>query len=236
MAEVIQYTLGMSNGFFVRDRGLIAVDCGSELGREPFLRVCEEHGIAPRDIGLLVVSHGHADHYVNMDEMRAVTGAPLMCHKNAERNLRETIYPDVRARNRVGRGILAQVRSEEEPVPILPPMAPDLLVQGTVDLEPWGISGRLVETPGHSPSCMSVILESDQAIVGDLIVADPVDGSVCLAYFCSIDDIEAANEQVFASVEYLLAHAETFYSGHGGPFTHDEVTRALDEARAEAHS
>ena len=74
MAEVIQYTLGMSNGFFVKDRGTIAVDCGSELGREHFLKACRDCGIAPEDIGLLVVSHGHVDHFVNMAEMRAVTG------------------------------------------------------------------------------------------------------------------------------------------------------------------
>jgi len=35
-------------------------------------------------------------------------------------------------------------------------------------------------------------------------------------------------------VSYLLEHAETFYSGHGGPFARDEIIRALAAAKAEA--
>jgi len=234
MAEVIQYTLGMSNGFFVKDSGIIAVDSGSELGRERFLEVCVDKGIAPRDIRLLVVSHGHVDHFVNMDEMRAVTGAPIMCHRNAALNLREARYPDVRPRNEVGCFIWDNKEPGYEPVPVLHPMEPDLVVEGTVDLSPWGVRGRLVETFGHSLSCMSLVLESGQAIVGDLVVADPRDDSATLAYFCYTDDLAAANEQVFASVASLLVNGEIFYSGHGGPFSREEVAVALAAARAEA--
>jgi glyoxylase-like metal-dependent hydrolase (beta-lactamase superfamily II) len=226
----------MSNGFFVKDQGLIAVDCGSELGRDLFLEVCAENNIAPADIRLLVVSHGHVDHFVNMDEMKTATGAPIMCHKNAERSLREAIYPDVRPRNLLGDYIISQRDPEQNPVPVLHPMEPDLVVEGTVDLRPWGIAGRLVETFGHSDSCMSLILDSGQAIVGDLLVEDPRDGSASVAYFCCSDDIAAVNEQVFASVEYLLDNAHIFYSGHGGPFTRDEIVTALAAARAEASS
>ena len=234
MAEVIQYTLGMSNGFFVKNRGIIAVDCGSELGREGFLKVCEENGIAPQDIRLLIASHGHVDHFVNMDEMRAATGAPLMCHKNAARALREAEYPDVRPRNAAGRFIWDKKDPAEQPVPVLYPMEPDVLVEGTVDLAPWGIDGRLVETFGHSDSCMSLILDSRQAIVGDLVVEDPRNGSATAAYFCCNDDLDAADQQVFASLGFLLDNADVFYSGHGGPFTRADVVKALAEAKAEA--
>jgi hydroxyacylglutathione hydrolase len=234
MSEVIQYTLGMSNGFFVKDRGIIAVDCGSELGRNHFLQVCKENGISPEDVKLLIASHGHVDHFVNLDEMRAVTGAPLMCHRNAAQALREAEYPDVRPRNAVGHFIWDNRDPSEQPVPVLYPMEPDLVVEGTVDLAPWGISGRLVETPGHSDSCMSLVLDSGDAIVGDLVVEDPRDGSPTLAYFCCSDDLEAVNRQVFASVAFLLDNADIFYSGHGGPFTRIDVVEALAEARAEA--
>jgi hydroxyacylglutathione hydrolase len=234
MTQVIQYTLGIANGFFVRDRGVIAVDSGSGSGREPFLRVCEECGIAPEDIRLLVVSHSHADHFVNIDEMKAVTGAPIMCHKNAERNLREAFHSGVRARNRMGRERLPGLSSPDHPVLVLKPVVPDIVVEGTVDLRPWGIDGRLVETFGHTDDCMSLILDSGEAIVGDLVIEDRVDGSASLACFYSGDDIQAANQQLFASVEYLLDNAETFYSGHGRSFTREEVVKALAAARAEA--
>ncbi|MBN1321010.1 MAG: MBL fold metallo-hydrolase [Thermoleophilia bacterium] len=234
VAEVIQYTLGMSNGFFVKDRGIIAVDSGSELGREHFLSACKECGIEPEQIKLLVVTHGHVDHFVNVGEMKAVTGAPIMCHKGAERNLREAIYPDVRPRNRLGDWLLSQADPDEEPVPVVYPIEPDIVVEGMVDLRPWGIDGRLVETFGHSLSCMSLLLDSGQAIVGDLLVVDPRDGTASLAYFSYSDDQSVADRQVFASVSYLLDNAELFYCGHGGPFTRDEIIEALAAAKAEA--
>jgi hydroxyacylglutathione hydrolase len=234
MAEVIQYTLGVSNGFFVRDSGVIVVDSGSEFGRAPFLKVCGECGVAPDEIRLLVVSHGHADHFLNMDEMRAVTGAPIMCHKNAERNLREAFHPAVRARNRIGRDKLPELTSADHPVFVLKPIVPDIVVEGTVDLQPWGIAGRLVETFGHTDDCMSLILDSGEAIVGDLVIEDRADGSASLACFYSGDDIQAANQKLFASVEYLLDSAHTFYSGHGRSFTTEDVVKALAAARDEA--
>lgn len=226
--------MGMSNGFFVKDRGVIAVDTGSKLGSECFLSVCKDCGIEPEQIRLLVVSHGHVDHFVNAGRMRAVTGAPIMCHKNAERSLREALYPDVRPRNRLGEWIRSQSSPGEEPVPVLYPILPDIIVEGTVDLRPWGVDGLLVETFGHSLSCMSPVLESGQAIVGDLLVEDPRDGSASLAYFSYTDDQSMADRQLFASVSYLLEHAETFYSGHGGPFSREEIIQALAAAKTEA--
>lgn len=234
MSDVIQYRLGMANGFFVRGDGVIAVDSGCELGREAFLGVCEEAGVAPDDIRLLVVTHGHVDHFLNMGEMRAVTGAPLMCHKNAEASLRQALHPNVRARSRLGRYMLTQLPPSEEPLALMRPVAPDIVVEGTVDLRPWGVEGRLVETFGHSDGCMSVILDSGQAIVGDLLVEDVRDGSPSLAFLCYTDDIQAANEQLFRSARYLAENAETFYSGHGGPFSKDDLLAALAAAGAEA--
>ncbi len=40
MAKVLQYQSGMSNGFFVVDRGTICVDGGARLGGEFFEEAC----------------------------------------------------------------------------------------------------------------------------------------------------------------------------------------------------
>ena len=157
-----------------------------------------------------------------------------MCHKNAERSLRDALYPNVRPRNRLGDWIISGVTPEEEPVPVVHPIAPDIVVEGTVDLSPWGIDGRLVETFGHSQSCMSLLLDSGQALTGDVLVVDPRDGSASLAYFGYEDDLAISDQQLFASVTLLLDNADTFFSGHGGPFTREEIVEALAAAKAEA--
>lgn len=235
MSEVIQYTLGMANGFFVRGRnGVIAVDSGCELGREPFLTVCANTGVNPAEIQLLVVTHGHVDHFLNVGVMKEETGAPLVCHRNAERYLREALPPQVWARNALGRYMLAELPPSEEPIRLMRPVDPDLVIEGTLDLEPWGVDGQIIETPGHSDGCISVVLASGEAIVGDLLVCDPRDGTASLAFLCSSHDVQAANVELFASAERLAQCARIFYSGHGGPFTREELLTALAAARAEA--
>jgi len=233
MANVIQYTIGMSNGFFILDHGIVAVDCGSELGVELFLTACQEHGIDPKQIRLLIVTHGHVDHFINMGAMRAVTGAPVLCHRNAAKSMRLALYPEVHPRSRLGRKIIDEMEPSAEPCPYLPPVEPDLIFEGEFDLSPYGIEGTIIETPGHSNSCTSVVLSDGQAIVGDLLV-DDFTGKAALAYFCYATDPKQANPVLFKSCASLLAQADYFYSGHGGPFTKDEFLRALEEAKTEA--
>ena len=37
-----------------------------------------------------------------------------------------------------------------------------------LDLHPYGVDGRAIATPGHTPGSVSVLLDSGEAIVGDL--------------------------------------------------------------------
>ncbi|HHT17716.1 MAG TPA: MBL fold metallo-hydrolase [Papillibacter sp.] len=231
MTEVIQYTIGMSNGFFIRSgETVIAVDSGGEMGDGPFLDVCRKHGIDPRSIALLVVTHGHVDHFVNMGAMKALTKAPLLCHKLAAPFLWEGLKPDVFGRNALGRAVMARQAIEGDPIPFVPKVEPDILFEGTYDLKPWGIDGKIIETPGHSKCSTAVILDSGQALVGDTIAQPPGASTVGLAF---LSDTENSDAVLFDSVERILSAAHTVYSGHGGPFSRDEVMAALLEEKAQ---
>ena len=42
-----------------------------------------------------------------------------------------------------------------------------------LDLKPYGVTGRVVHTPGHSPGSVSVVLPCGEAFVGDLAMNGP---------------------------------------------------------------
>lgn len=230
--KILQYTLGMSNGFFLVDKGIVAVDCGSELGVEHFRAVCDKNGINPKEITLIVTTHEHVDHIINLGAMQALTKAPLLCHRNAAKTLRLGLHPVVTPRNAVGRKIMSEMDPDAEPCPYLPPIEPDLIFEREFDLTPYGVDAKIIETPGHSRSCISVVTSDRQALVGDLLV-DDFTGKATLAFLCYSTEAEC-NPILFKSCEKLLSVADTFYSGHGGPFTKAEFETALEQAREEA--
>ena len=223
MTEVIQYTIGMSNGFLIRqDETVLAVDGGGEMNGDAFRKVCEDNGIDCKKIKLIILTHGHVDHFVNLGVIKELTGAPLLCHKKAERDVREGLEPRVSGRNKVGKAVMEIQKKMGNPISVIPKVEPDILVEGDYDLRPWGVDGKLIETPGHSVDSMSVVLDSGDVLVGDLIAAPP-HGEVCLAF---LSDTPDDNATLYASVDRVMEGAKCVYSGHGGPYTPEQVWEA----------
>ena len=230
MTEVIQYTIGMSNGFLIRqDETVLAVDGGGEMNGDAFRKVCEDNGIDCKKIKLIILTHGHVDHFVNLGVIKELTGAPLLCHKKAERDVREGLEPRVSGRNKVGKAVMEIQKKMGNPISVIPKVEPDILVEGDYDLRPWGVDGKLIETPGHSVDSMSVVLDSGDVLVGDLIAAPP-HGDVCLAF---LSDTPGDNATLYASVDRVMEHARCVYSGHGGPYTPEQVWAAKEQDLAE---
>jgi glyoxylase-like metal-dependent hydrolase (beta-lactamase superfamily II) len=46
---------------------------------------------------------------------------------------------------------------------------PDILLDDELDLAEYGIAGKVIHTPGHSPSSISIVLDSGEALIGDLV-------------------------------------------------------------------
>lgn len=237
MTKVIQYPAGMSNGFFlVEGENVIAVDGGALYGQEYAKKACEDAGIDPKSIRLIVVSHPHVDHTCNLDELRKLSGAPILVHKKGEEDMILAKRPSVFPRNQIGDEIMEFAKSQGGmPDDYLPPIQPDLTWEDSFDLKPYGISGTVIYTPGHSLADCSVVLESGQAIVGDLICQDGfTHGAPTIAYFGFTPDRLKANEVLFPSLEALAdTGCSIYYSGHGGPYTREQFLTALAQAKAE---
>jgi glyoxylase-like metal-dependent hydrolase (beta-lactamase superfamily II) len=46
---------------------------------------------------------------------------------------------------------------------------PDIVMDDEFDLSDYGIPGKVIHTPGHSPSSISVMLDNGEALIGDLV-------------------------------------------------------------------
>ena len=92
-----------------------------------------------------------------------------------------------------------------------------------LDLAAFGVAGRVIPTPGHTPGSVSVLLPGGQALVGDLAMNGfPMRHGPGVPIFA--DDFEL----VRAGWRTLLdAGARTIFPAHGKPFSAEVLRQAL---------
>ncbi|MCX6091227.1 MAG: MBL fold metallo-hydrolase, partial [Candidatus Atribacteria bacterium] len=143
--EVIPVSLGMVKVFFIRGTCTILVDTGLPGKEKVILERMNQEGIDPRDISLILLTHGHHDHCGSAYRIVRATGAPVAIHQNdaslLEKGKSLPIYPTTPVAHLLARIIRRNSN--------FPPFKPDLLIDGELNLAPFGVNGRVIETPGH---------------------------------------------------------------------------------------
>ncbi len=238
MARVVLYHSGMSNGYFVCEGdAVIVVDGGAVYGKEEVEKNLKENGIDPQKIRLIVASHAHVDHTCNLEIFRELSGAPILVAKAGVEDMEKAEMPHVFPRNKIGDEIMEFAKRQGGmPDDYLPPIKPDFSYEDEFDLREYGVKGKIIYTPGHSLSDSCVILDSGEAILGDLMVEDDfTHGRPTIAYFGYDPDRRKANELLFKGLDKIAeTKARVFYSGHGGPFTRGQFEDAFARAKQEA--
>lgn len=196
----------------------IIVDSGAPGDGPAILRTAAQHGIATRAIRLILLTHGHVDHFGAAAALREATSAPIALHAADLPYVRAGANPDaLRALDLEGR-ILR---------PFLPwkasPVEPDLIFDQPFDLNPYGVDAQTLHTPGHSPGHIALPLPDGSVIVGDLLRGGFMGGRIAahrplLPFFASdLAQLQASLAQI------LTLPSHTIYVGHGGPLATAQV-------------
>lgn len=219
--RVVRIKLPVSNAYLLVGERAVLVDAGAPGQADRILAAVRRAEVDPNDIALLIHTHGHIDHAGSTAELRRRIGMPVAVHAGDAPLLRSGSNGTVRPRNLEARLVAAVMVRPYEPV------EPDLVLTEEVSLRGYGVDGRVIFTPGHTPGSLSIALPTREAIVGDLVMGGVFGGALFpqrprLHYF--VDD-EAA---VHTSVERVLADGHTtVLVGHGGPLRAGDVRKRL---------
>ncbi len=232
MAEIIQYASGMSNAFFIKgSKGIVAVDTGDLFGEDTALKFFEKAGIKPAEVSLIIITHGHPDHVRNIVALKKLTGAPVLMHETEAEGLIKGEGPHIGPRTDFGRQLIEMFSKMDMPQEAPVKCDVDIIMHGEeMDLKEYGLDGILLHTPGHSHGSICVVLNDGNALVGDVFSANGTEKVGMMPFFGAPDLPFTACQD---SVQKLLDKGvQTFYSGHGGPYTREYVKEKLDEEKA----
>ncbi|MFG3505580.1 MBL fold metallo-hydrolase [Streptomyces sp. NPDC047821] len=154
------------NAYLLLGRRPVIVDAGTPgSGRRIYEQVAA-HGVDPTDVSLIVITHGHIDHFGSAAELHRLTGAPVAGHiadlgPYRAGRAREPYLPT---------GLMGRLMARNKNLHMqVEPLEPDVLVTGETDLEDYGISARIMPTPGHTAGSISVLTAQGDLVAGDLI-------------------------------------------------------------------
>jgi hydroxyacylglutathione hydrolase len=185
MSNVTSLSLGMVKAFILHGDRPVVVDTGTSGNAGRLLAGLGRHGVKPEEVSLLAITHAHPDHHGSLAEVKKTIRAPVAVHRFDADSLR------------TGAGIV-----------------PDVLLEDELDLRHYGVAGKVIWTPGHTRGSLTVILESGEAIVGDLVLPRFMAfGPPAVAFWA------ASREDSLASIRRVLdLKPSTILTSHGGPY------------------
>ncbi len=205
----------------------ILVDTGVPGRADRVLRGLAAWGVSPRDLALIILTHGHMDHMGNAAKLRLLSGAPVVIHRADAPALRTGRSDDLQPTGWVGR-LLLRTRIPQRPTR---PCEPDLVVDGARSLADFGVDGEIIPTPGHTPGSLSVRLSGGDVLSGDLLATGWMTGHPGAKPDRPPFEHDAA--AVHTSLRRLLAGGATvFHPAHGRAFSAKAVEAFLARTRA----
>lgn len=160
---VIRIKGAISNCYLLLGERPILVDTGAPGDLSRILAALKAHGIELRQLALILLTHAHSDHAGNAAELKWRSGRPVALHINDAGMAGSGENGNLIAQTDLARFVRPFVDES------FAPFKPDICFREEFSLSPYGLSGKVIPTPGHTLGSCSVILNSGEAIIGDVL-------------------------------------------------------------------
>ena len=219
--EIQTISLGSTNCYLIKtDTGHILIDTGFPFHRSKLEEALESKGCKPRDLKLVVITHGDIDHTGNCAYLGEKYGARIAMHEGDT----EMCMKDGMTRDRgeipanfplplmvlwLAKGLLTFAFGQMRWRKPFDRFEPDILLEEGQSLAEYGFDAKILYTPGHSIGSISVLTGDGDLICGDMFSN---------AWGRIIQSTDKAGLERLKELGI-----ETFYPGHGKPFSMEQL-------------
>lgn len=233
MNEVIPISIwsgGMINCFLIKGiQKHVLVDTGVPDSEKKIMNQLKKYGINKKDIGLIIITHAHIDHFGSAYKLKQILKSPILAHQLDVESYR-TGKADISTMklNKSQWWLFKQIIKNQK----TQPFDPEILINGDTeyDLKEWGVNGKIIHTPGHTPGSLSIILENGEVIIMDMMASGILLGGVWFhkrvkhpPFHDNLTELKKSFEKV------LLEKGKRYYLGHGGPLDRTHVIKYYDK-------
>lgn len=220
--EIIQIYLAgkeMVNSFIIKGKDkAVIVDAGNPGCAEKILQALSQNNIAEKSVSLIVITHAHRDHYGGASELQKLLRAPLAVQREG------VLF--------VSNGWIAPIKPQGLPGILALPftsrgkidsVVPEISFDRRLNLDDFGVAGKVIATPGHTDCSATLVLDSGECIIGDLLMFKvPFRNIPALPFFAV--DMDRCVECLRGLIHEGI---KKFYAGHGGPWPVEKVEKIL---------
>lgn len=202
------------------------IDCGNVGDSTKVEKFFNRKGIDLTVVDYLIITHGHADHAGNASYFQEKYGMKIIAGSGESAIISAGGFD----KDLCPRGFQGWLVKKLIVGPTYRPFSPDIIVDGTLDLASLGVSGKIVETPGHTPGSITTII-GDVAFVGDLIRGKPSNRNkpTYHIFMCDLEDNLQDIETIANEPNVTQWHL-----GHLGPLSIRDVNTFIKQKRSKS--
>jgi glyoxylase-like metal-dependent hydrolase (beta-lactamase superfamily II) len=202
--------------------GHILVDAGMPNLGKKLDRMLDDASVDPKSVQLIVLTHGHMDHIGSVAYAKEATGGKVLCHRSLAENLKNGKMEQAIPRTReVGVRLMNALTKLLKYTGV----EPDIKMDDEFDLSGYGIAGRIIHTPGHSASSISIVLDNGEALIGDM-VREEATGEIGLGAFYEDKQLLIESLEKVAALE-----PRTIYLSHGDTIDVETLKEAIEASK-----
>jgi glyoxylase-like metal-dependent hydrolase (beta-lactamase superfamily II) len=167
-SKIVQVLKGRSNSYIiVKECSVILIDTGKKSAFKLLTWNMQSNNINLKDISTLILTHTHYDHCQSAKQIKSISNCNIIVSDSAAESIKNG-YSKLPYGTSLPTKILSAlgniIGKQKFGYDIF---KPDTFVKGDYDLSSGRGNIKIIETKGHSPDSISVIVDNEIAIVGD---------------------------------------------------------------------